>query len=589
MSEADQARRAVALHKAGDRAGAEKIYRRVLKADPANGQVRYLLGVAFLEQGKFAEGRTALEQALRRDPENADILFSLGRALQSLGDRAGALRHLQAARDQAPDRADVWAAIGDVLQLQHRLHEAIAAYARALELKPDDWRVYANAATIHIGLGNLDEGAGMLRRLAEDRRHPKILLNLALAEQELGNFDAAAQRFDELSALDPGNADAVAGQALNLRRLGQNGDAWRLLQGLADKAFERSLPVLAFAKIAPTQDETLSHRACAHIAALLADPAIAGADRAQLNFALGPLRDRLGDFDAAFDAISAGSALSPVTYDALATTQRFHDLRTFFTEDRFAKLARSNVHTERPVFIVGMPRSGTSLVEQILDSHPQAAGAGELVEIGAIEHDIGAGETPKCLAGMSPEDLDPHAERYLEILDQVDGGAARVSDKMPANFERLGLIALLFPDARILHCVRDPLDTCLSCYFQDFRFRNAYSFSLEHLGHYYAEYTALMGHWRSVLPIPILDISYESLVAHPTETIAAMLEFCDLDWDERCLAFHENPRLVATASADQVRRPLYRTAVGRSAHYRHHLDPLVQALQTNGVELKAKT
>lgn len=305
-----------------------------------------------------------------------------------------------------------------------------------------------------------------------------------------------------------------------------------------------------------------------------------------MNFALAHISDNLGRFDAAFDAVSRGSALSPVNYKPAATEQRFNKVREFFTVERFSELARVRVHSERPVFIVGMPRSGTSLVEQILDSHPEAAGGGELTEIREIETEIGARDAPHRLMDLEVKDLDSYVERYLQRLDRVDAVAGRVIDKMPANFERLGLIAMLFPGARILHYVRDPLDTCLSCYFQDFRFRNPFSYSLEHLGAHYARYTELMRHWHAVLPVPILDVRYETLVAEPRDTIASMLEFCDLEWDDRCLAFHENTRIVDTASIDQVRRPLYANSVGRAAHYRHRLEPLVQALRANGVEGK---
>jgi len=533
-------------------------------------------------------GRKVLEQALKRDPQNSDILFSLGRALQKLGDRDMALLNLEAARDLAPERADVWAAIGDVLQQQHRPQEAIRAYARALELQPDDWRVFANAATVHIGLGNIDEGAAMLRRLAKDRQHPKALLNLALAEQELGNFEEAGRVFEQLAALDPDNVEAQAGRALYLQTIGQSDRAWDVVQALDEPSFKGSLPVLAFAKIAPAHDDetqNLTQRARGYIEPLVADPAVAAHDQALLGYALGHLYDRLGRYDAAFDAVSAASALSPASYDPVATERRFQNLHEFFTDASLAGLARSTVRSERPVFIVGMPRSGTSLVEQILDSHPDAAGGGELTEIWSIEAEIGAGEAPHRLAEVRSEDLDPYAERYLAVLDGLDANAVRVTDKLPANFARLGLIALLFPGARVLHCVRDPLDTCLSCFFQDFGFRNAFSFSLENLGHYYAQYTALMDHWRAVLPIPMLDIRYETLVEHPSETIAGMLQFCGLEWDERCLAFHENPRIVETTSSEQVRQPLYANAVGRAAHYRQHLKPLVQSLRENGVEL----
>lgn len=360
------------------------------------------------------------------------------------------------------------------------------------------------------------------------------------------------------------------------------------MQGLDDASFQRIIPALAFAKNVPAHDDEaqrLTHRACGYIQALLADPKTSAHDQALLHFTLGHLRDRLGDFDGAFDAVSAGNALSPVTYDPAAAERRFENLRDFFTDERLAGLARSTVRSERPVFIVGVPRSGTTLVEQILDSHSDAAGAGELVDIQSIEKKIGAGEAPRRLAELRAEDLDPHAARYLAVLDELDADAVRVTDKLPSNFERLGLIALLFPDARVVHCVRDPLDTCLSCFFQDFRFRNAYSFSLPHLAHYYAQYTALMHRWRDVLPMPMLDVRYETLVENPAETIAELLEFCGLDWDDRCLAFHENPRVVATSSVDQVRRPIYTNSIGRAAHYSNHLKPLVQALQANGIRL----
>ena len=237
----------------------------------------------------------------------------------------------------------------------------------------------------------------------------------------------------------------------------------------------------------------------------------------------------------------------------------------------------------RPVFIVGMPRSGTSLTEQILASHPEVFGAGELNDINESIAKLPAmirnnNTYPGCIKDLNQEIADKLAQEYLTRLDSFSTEKKRITDKMPHNFVNLGLISLLFPEARIIHCLRDPRDTCLSLYFQDFGWIHPYATRLENLGNYYVQYKRLMKHWTSVLDTPILTIQYEDIISDQEHISRELVNFCGLDWHDDCLQFYASTRTVATASYDQVRQPIYKKSIGRWKNYEKHLDPLTMAL-----------
>jgi hypothetical protein len=248
------------------------------------------------------------------------------------------------------------------------------------------------------------------------------------------------------------------------------------------------------------------------------------------------------------------------------------NLISSYTHESVSRLPRSSHSSDRPIFIIGMPRSGTTLVEQILASHPDVYGGGELKEISTMVSSV-------RLGGLRQEDCDALARQYLKHLSELSATARFVTDKMPQNFLHLGFISLLFPQAHVIHCIRDPRDTCLSCFFQDFGYAHAYRYKQEVLGKYYNQYQRLMRHWRDVLDIPILDVSYEALVADQAGSTRAMLEYCDLEWDDRCLRFYENTRIANTASLDQVRRPVYTRSLGRWRHYEPYIQPLLASLK----------
>ena len=228
-----------------------------------------------------------------------------------------------------------------------------------------------------------------------------------------------------------------------------------------------------------------------------------------------------------------------------------------------------------------MPRSGTTLTEQILASHPLVHGAGELLRMDEIRislHGLTGENWPQCVNRLNRKTLDKLAQEHLDWLGRLASGKARVTDKMPHNFVLLGLIDLLFPEARVIHCQRDPMDNCLSMYFQGFNANHVYANNLEHLGAYYRQYERVMAHWRTVLRIPMMDMRYETMVAEPEQSARKLIEFCGLEWDDRCLRFYESGRAVSTPSYDQVRQPIYKKSVARWKRYEKYLEPLKRSL-----------
>ena len=307
-------------------------------------------------------------------------------------------------------------------------------------------------------------------------------------------------------------------------------------------------------------------------------------DRCFAHFAAGKFCNDLKDYDRAFAHYREGNAAKGAVHDPAEIDAFGAALEQVFTAEFLVPRNAAAAETGgRVVFIVGMPRSGTSLTEQILASHPEVFGAGELPDIKAISEAVGryvegAPAYPVSARDAGAPVFQGLARSYLQRLDTLAPGAARVTDKMPLDFWHLGLIACLFRDPVILHCTRDPLDTCLSCFFQNFQSGQEYSFDLGHLGHFYRAYRRIMAHWRRVLPVPIVDVSYEALVADPEAEATKALTAMGLGWHSDCAAAHRTARTVQTASRWQVRQPVYQSSAGRWRRYAAHLGPLREAL-----------
>lgn len=408
--------------------------------------------------------------------------------------------------------------------------------------------------------------------------------DLALACKRDGDFAEAARVLDRAIALRPDDATLRGAKAGLLQMMGDHAAAYEAIRPvLGSGHISAALALGRLAAKVGREAEALDL-----LRRILEGDGLAAPVRADAWFVVGGLLDGLGDVDGAFDAYRHANEARGVRYDADAQSQAVEQAIREWTRERVSRLPRPPVRTERPVFIVGMPRSGTSLVEQILSSHPSVFGAGELNDVSRAAHALG-GAVPGGLAVLrSPQAVTRAAverieREYLGTLRRLAPNATRVTDKMPTNFLHLGLIAAAFPRSRVIHCVRDPMDTCWSCYTQNFSGALGFAYDLTNLGRFLRDYRRLMGHWRGVLDLPILDVVYEELVRDIEGGSRRMVEFVGLAWDDACLRYHESGRITRTASNDQVRRPAYTSSIGRWRKYEKHLGPLKAALGTDDV------
>ncbi len=475
--------------------------------------------------------------------------------------------------------------LGKVL-LKLRLYEdAAIAYEQALMLAPEDFVALAGLAEALRAAGRPAEASDALHRALKLRPDSvPCLHDLAVLQLELGDLEAASALLTRALALSPRHAGVYSSLSqLNAIRGRLEDATW-----CAGKALEcdpdYTPAVLKLAELDPGAALLDANR----LEARLAAGGLSPPDRRNLGFAVGRLRVHTRDFRRAFAGYRAGNeahrkiverAVGP--YDRGGRERQVERLIRLYSRHAISGLSGVGLDParQRPIFVVGMTRSGTTLVEQMLSRHPDVFAAGERPALARVRDDFeriavsGKGELLQVLPNALIRTI---AGRYFEGLPVEAADAPHVVDKNPHNFWLVGLIAILFPEARIVHCRRDPVETCLSNYFQILSSHHNYSNRLEDLGHYYNQYRRTMAHWRSLGLENLFELEYEALIENPERSVRALLDHCRLDWCASCLEPHKSTRPVFTPSQVQVRRPLYKDAIGRWRHFEAELGPLLE-------------
>jgi len=552
---------------------------------PGDYEVHYNLGNALVALNRLGEAEASYRQALRIRPGDADACFNLGNTLRSLRRLDEAVASYRRALQIRPDYAEAHSNLGNTLMESGRPGEAEASCRRALQINPQHAAAHFNLGNILHEQGRLNEAEASYRsvlRIKPDSADTHV--NLGNTLQEMGNMDEAEASYRRALQIEPDHVEAHGNLGEILMESGRLDEAEasyrRALQARPD-CFEVRMN-LALAKKVTADDENMAALVAVDEAARSGIKPLHGKDEVYLHFALGKCYDDIGDHEKAFLHFLEGNRVRRATidYDPDQSAQTFASIMRNYDAATIERLRGGGCLSQLPIFILGMPRSGTTLVEQIIASHPGVHGAGELPDLMAIAmRNVAGVDYPDNVRLIDHARLAEWGAEYVDGLRRRAPDVRRITDKTPENFLAVGLIHTMLPDAKIIHVNRNPADTCLSCFFQFFRDRQEFTYDLFELGRCYAGYARLMEHWREVLPEgAFLDVRYEDIVSDQEAQSRRIIEYCGLEWNDACLDFYRKKRTVRTASLAQVRQPIYKSSVERWRPYGKFLEPLFDGL-----------
>jgi len=590
--------------------------RQAVQIEPAMASAHSNLGVALYDAKQYDASEACHLRALSLAPGLLQSLNNLGSIERARKDKPRAEAWYRRALETSPDYLEALSNLGAVLVEDDKADEAVPVLEKALNLQPAYPEALCNLGLARLKQEQIDAAVVLLERSLQIKPdYPEAMIGLARARYEQDLLPEAQALLEQVNRIAPENTDAWC-QLGNV--LMEQGEA-----ELATAAFSQALTIdaelpdalsglgnlqLEAGKI--DEAEALLKRAIAkdsecigarfhlvqvrkvkagdeNLAALEAKLAeidsLKEEQRLSLHYALGKAYDDLKEYDKAFPHFLEGARIkrAKLHYSPEADSARIDRLIAVFDKKYFTKRKGAGDPSDLPVFVLGMPRSGTTLTEQIIASHSKVHGAGELRDLMEIVQQ--SGETglpyPENLLDLTKEQLTRWGAQYVARLQQHALDAVRITDKMPANYMALGLIPLMLPHARIIHVKRNPVDTCVSCFTRLFNRHQDATYDLAELGQHYVNYQRLMDHWKKVLPKnAFIEVQYEDMVADMEGQARRLIDFCGLEWDERCLDFHKNTRNIRTASVTQVRQPIYNSSVQRWRHYEQFLTPLLSAL-----------
>ncbi len=545
---------AAQLEGSGQREAAAQIYQKILNENPNVAAAWHALGVLVFNGGQLQQAYDMFANAVRLEPNNPMFHRNLGEISRRLGKLEQARLCGEAACKLAPKDVDAHYNLGLAYTDSGDFKKAVQTYKKAVKLNPKHGLSWNNLGSALEEQG--DKKAALKayeKAVALNAQHAEAQNNAGAIYSEQGNLDEARSSFQAAIAARPSFVESH----YNLSSL---------------KTYTTDDPHLAMLEQVYAQRERLTPQA-----------------RIRYDFALGKALDDIGQYDRAFAAYDEGNRIqhSLLPMDEARADALLDEIVNTFTPEFFKERARwsgAKPRGKTPIFIVGMPRSGTTLLEQILSTHTSVYGAGELTDLNEI---VVAATEPGAdqsfvpgIVSLTKEQVKKIGQEYIEKVWKLSPGSKFITDKMPANFFYLGLIHLALPNAKIIHAMRDPMDSCFSCFSRLFNDTMEFAYDQGTLGRYYRRYITLMRHWHKVLPEgTILDLPYEDMVADTEEQARRVLKFVGLPWDDKCLEFYKNERLVKTASVAQVRKPIYTTSVARWKHFARHLQPLLSLVR----------
>lgn len=615
---ANEQNQLIALYKAGKGAELEYQASLLLQRHPESGFCWKILSAALAMQGK--SDLPALQRAANLLPKDAQVHNNLGDRLAKREKLHEAESWFRSAIQINPQYADALYNLGQVLSKQRLFHEAERSFRKAIELKSGDPDYHCNLGSILIDQERSIEAESTLRHaIALRPNFPEALNNLGRSLTAQKRYIEAEAYLTQAQKLRPNfpeaysalascfkqqlrhsEAEACIRQALELNPNLFEANAllgYELMeQGKFDAAEEHyrlaiaarpDTPgpyyALARAKKIHRNDDIFEALVSIEKKSKMGEIQLSPDELIDMQFGLGKCHEDIGDHDQAFKYYLEACRMkrSTIEYDIQQTYQLFEKIKTIFNQATIDRLHGYGNPSDVPIFIVGMPRSGTTLTEQVIASQPSVHGAGELMDLPCImQRSIGEYCFPDSLRALDGERLSAWGAEYLCSLRRHAPDAHRISDKLPGNYLAIGLIHLMLPNAKIIHVKRNPVDTCLSCFTMNFIGKNIeYSYDLAELGQYYMAYLDLMEHWRNVLPEnAFIEVQYENLISDPEEQARRLIDYCGLEWDPACLDFHKSERSVRTASLAQARKPIYLTSMERWRRYEKHLGPLLDVL-----------
>lgn len=599
---------AVSLHKANQLDKAETVYKQVLALEDSQHDALHLLGLIEHKKGHYPQAIELIKKAIELVPENAVFHLNLGLAFKEQGLSTEAEAQYRKAIELEASHVNAHFYLGNLLRRNNKIVEALASYQKVVQLDDAKDNVWHLIALCHKELRQYEMAVKAIEK-AIVLKPDSVGYRMFLAKIQLDtqDFKAAKKVLGHALQIEPNNADVVEQYAIACHKLGDEKEAQEsfnkaLELSPGNSQYHNNLGVCYFESGDLTQAETQFKKAIdlnpkfaqAHynysqvtsfdwdsperfiLENFVQSSNLTDAERIEYHFALAKIYEDCGKYPEAFEQLSKGNQLKNFPYDKTVHNQFLTNIAEVFTPELIEEKAQFGSSATTPIFIVGMPRSGTTLVEQIIGSHSKACARGELIAMSTItqslvnKHDQDE-MYPGIIKKVTKSIIQEMYEYYLDVMVGDKEGLSAYTDKMPTNFYHLGLISIMFPYAKVIHCRRNPLDTILSIYSQNFRFPQKCGSSLDSITDYYQGYLRIMEHWRNTLTTPFYEVDYEQLVNEPKAEIKQLIDFCELPWESSCLNSHKAKTHVRTASIWQVRQPIYNKSVDKWKKYQEEL------------------